>query len=105
MALGYLSMHLTFVSLFLSMRRLGSNFWLAATVLFESCFAFLFGLTVTNWLGVPINMVLLSEGLPFLVVTIGFEKPIVLTKAVLSAALDARRLEPQSANGGSAKTS
>ena len=36
-------------------------------------------------------MVLLSEGLPFLVVTIGFEKPIVLTKAVLSAALNSRR--------------
>ncbi|KAL0256557.1 3-hydroxy-3-methylglutaryl-coenzyme A (HMG-CoA) reductase isozyme [Diplodia seriata] len=97
MALGYLSMHLTFVSLFLSMRRLGSNFWLAATVLFQSVFAFLFGLTVTSKLGVPINMVLLSEGLPFLVVTIGFDKPIVLTKAVLSASLDARRRH--SANG------
>ncbi|GME47027.1 hypothetical protein GTA08_BOTSDO11753 [Neofusicoccum parvum] len=99
MALGYLSMHLTFVSLFLSMRRLGSNFWLAATVLFQSVFAFLFGLTVTTKLGVPINMVLLSEGLPFLVVTIGFDKPIVLTKAVLSASLDARRRH--SANGDS----
>ena len=40
-------------------------------------------------------MVLLSEGLPFLVVTIGFEKSIVLTKAVLSAALDTRRARPQ----------
>ncbi len=83
-------MHLTFVSLFLSMRRMGSNFWLATTVLFSSLFAFLFGLIVTTKLGVPINMVLLSEGLPFLVVTIGFEKPIVLTKAVLSASLNSR---------------
>ncbi|KAF2265469.1 3-hydroxy-3-methylglutaryl-coenzyme A reductase [Lojkania enalia] len=91
MAMGYLAMHLTFVSLFLAMRRLGSNFWLAATVLFQSAFAFLFALAVTVYLGVPINMVLLSEGLPFLVVIIGFEKPIVLTKAVLSASLDARR--------------
>lgn len=90
MVLGYLAMHLTFVSLFLSMRRMGSNFWLAATVLFSSVFSFLFGLIVTTKLGVPINMVLLSEGLPFLVVTIGFEKSIVLTKAVLSAALDHR---------------
>jgi hydroxymethylglutaryl-CoA reductase (NADPH) len=92
MALGYLSMHLTFVSLFLSMRRMGSNFWLATTVLFSSVFSFLFGLVVTMKLGVPINMILLSEGLPFLVVTIGFEKSIVLTKAVLSASLDHRRL-------------
>lgn len=95
MILGYISMHLTFVSLFISMRRLGSNFWLATTVLFSSVFAFLFALIVTLRLGVPINMVLLSEGLPFLVVTIGFEKPIVLTKAVLSASLDRKRMESQ----------
>ena len=84
-------MHLTFVSLFLSMRRMGSNFWLATTVLFSSVFAFLFGLIVTTKLGVPISMVLLSEGLPFLVITIGFEKPIILTQAVLSASLSSRR--------------
>lgn len=91
MVLGYLSMHLTFVSLFMSMRRMGSNYWLATTVLFNSVFAFLFGLVVTTKLGVPINLVLLSEGLPFLVVTIGFEKPIILTQAVLSASVDSRR--------------
>lgn len=93
MSMGYLAMHLTFVSLFLAMRRLGSNFWLATAVLLQSAFAFLFALAVTVYVGVPINMVLLSEGLPFLVVIIGFDKPIVLTKAVLSAALDARRSE------------
>ena len=91
MALGYLSMHLTFISLFLSMKRLGSNAWLAISVLFSSLFAFLFGLATTTKLGVPINMVLLSEGLPFLVVTIGFEKSILLTKAVLSAAYDSKK--------------
>lgn len=95
MVLGYLSMHLTFVSLFLSMRRMGSNFWLAATVLFSSVFSFLFGLIVTTKLGVSINMVLLSEGLPFLVVTIGFEKSITLTKAVLSAALERKPTKTQ----------
>ncbi|KAG0651678.1 3-hydroxy-3-methylglutaryl-coenzyme A reductase [Hyphodiscus hymeniophilus] len=95
MVLGYISMHLTFVSLFVSMRRMGSHFWLFATTLFSSVFAFLFGLIVTTKMGVPINMILLSEGLPFLVVTIGFEKAIVLTKAVLSAALDTRRPQPQ----------
>jgi hydroxymethylglutaryl-CoA reductase (NADPH) len=101
MVLGYISMHLTFVSLFVSMRRMGSNSWLFVTTLFSSVFAFLFGLIVTTKLGVPMNMVLLSEGLPFLVVTIGFEKTIVLTKAVLSAALEARRPQPQdSLKGG-----
>ncbi|EEP76858.1 3-hydroxy-3-methylglutaryl-coenzyme A reductase [Uncinocarpus reesii 1704] len=98
MVLGYLSMHLTFVSLFLSMRRLGSKSWLAATVLISGGFAFLFGLLVTTKLGVPINMVLLSEGLPFLVVFIGFEKPIILTKAVLSASLESSNQRPADTN-------
>lgn len=88
-------MHLTFVSLFLSMRRLGSKFWLAASVLLSGLFAFIFGTLVTTKLGVSINMVLLSEGLPFLVVTVGFEKAIILTKAVLSASVDTKR-QPQS---------
>lgn len=91
MVLGYLSMHLTFVSLFLSMRRMGSNFWLGMSTLFSSCFAFVFGLAVTTKLGVTIGVILLSEGLPFLVVTIGFEKNIVLTRAVLNHATEFRR--------------
>ncbi|KAL9115706.1 MAG: hypothetical protein Q9227_000074 [Pyrenula ochraceoflavens] len=91
---GYLAMHLTFISLFLSMRRLGSNVWLAVCTLFSGLFAFLFGLLVTTKMGVPINIVLLSEGLPFLVVTIGFEKSIVLTKAVLTASSQPRRTAP-----------
>lgn len=95
MVLGYLSMHLTFVSLFMSMRNMGSNAWLASSVLISSVFAFLFGTIVTTKFGVPINLVLLSEGLPFLVVTIGFEKPIILTKAVFSASSSPRRQGPQ----------
>jgi len=106
MVLGYASMHLTFVSLFMSMRHMGSNAWLATTVLISSVFAFLFGLIVTTKFGVPINLVLLSEGLPFLVVTIGFEKPIILTKAVLFASLHSKQREaakpdPDMASGAS----
>ncbi|KAL3958267.1 hypothetical protein ACCO45_006429 [Purpureocillium lilacinum] len=86
MILGYLSMHLTFVSLFLT--------------LFSSVFAFLFGLAVTAKLGVPISVILLSEGLPFLVVTIGFEKNIVLTRAVLSHAIEHRRAQVQETKAG-----
>ncbi|KAG6001319.1 hypothetical protein E4U21_004509 [Claviceps maximensis] len=100
MVLGYLSMHLTFVSLFLSMRRMGSNFWLGMSTLFSSVFAFLFGLAVTTKLGVPISVILLSEGLPFLVVTIGFEKNIVLTRAVLSHAVEHRRTQGREVDPG-----
>ncbi|KAF3932731.1 hypothetical protein ABW19_dt0204816 [Dactylella cylindrospora] len=104
MAFGYLSMHSTFISLFLSMRRLGSNFWLATTVLFSSGFAFLFACFTTHRLGVPINLILLSEGLPFLVVIIGFEKPIILTKAVLEASAAQRRKAIQNQDRTRAQT-
>ncbi|ROV94842.1 hypothetical protein VPNG_09317 [Cytospora leucostoma] len=100
MVLGYISMHLTFVSLFLSMRRMGSNFWLAATTLFSSAFAFMFSLVVVTKLGVPISMVLLSEGLPFLVITIGFEKNITLTRAVLNHSLEHKALQEKNGNKG-----
>ncbi len=103
MVLGYLAMHLTFVSLYMSMKKMGSNFWLCTSVLLSSTFAFLFGLNVTTKLGVPISMILLSEGLPFLVVTIGFEKNIVLTKAVLSHSLERRSDEKSSGTSKSAK--
>lgn len=88
---------------------MGSNYWLATTVLISSLFAFLFGILVTSKLGVAINLILLSEGLPFLVVTIGFEKPIILTKAVLSASLNSRRRDVSlpgtgSNNGNAPKT-
>lgn len=100
MALGYLAMHLTFISMFVSMKRLGSKAWLAVSVLLNSVFAFLFGLVTTTKLGVPINLVLLSEGLPFLVVTIGFEKAIMLTRAVLSASYDTKKKPEQIGSNG-----
>ncbi|KAF4416034.1 3-hydroxy-3-methylglutaryl-coenzyme A reductase, partial [Fusarium austroafricanum] len=100
MLLGYIAMHLTFVSLFLSMRKMGSKFWLGICTIFSSVFAFLFGLVVTTKLGVPISVILLSEGLPFLVVTIGFEKNIVLTRAVMSHAIEHRRLQIQNNKSG-----
>ncbi|KAF5012274.1 hypothetical protein FDECE_1655 [Fusarium decemcellulare] len=92
MALGYILMHLTFVALFVSMRRLGSRFLLATSVLVSSSFAFLFALlTTTEIFHVPITLRLLSEGLPFFVVVIGFEKPILLSQSVFSHAIEHNR--------------
>lgn len=76
------------------MRDLGSKFWLGFTVILSGVFALLFGMTVTTKLGIPLNMVLLSEGLPFLVVTIGYEKPIHLTRAVLAASVNKKARSP-----------
>ncbi|KAL2850236.1 hydroxymethylglutaryl-coenzyme A reductase-domain-containing protein [Aspergillus pseudoustus] len=97
MAAAYIAMHLTFASLFMSMYRMGSRFWLATSVLVSSTFAFLFGLLTTRKLGVPVEVGVLSEGLPFLVITIGFENPIKLTQAVLS---HARKPADRATNAG-----
>lgn len=77
--IAYLAMHYTFISLYISMRRLGSNFWLATSIMLSSTFAFMFAFVTSFYLGVPVSIVTLSEGLPFLVVTIGFGNKIRLT--------------------------
>lgn len=75
-------MHATFVKLFLNARKLGSNFWLASVVLISSCFAFVLALPLAIALGIPVDPVSLSEALPFLVITVGFDKPLRLARAV-----------------------
>lgn len=83
--MAYLAMHYTFISLYLSMRQLGSKFWLATSVLLSSTFAFMFAFVTSFYFGVPVSIVTLSEGLPFLVVTIGFGNKIRLTDVALKA--------------------
>lgn len=75
-------MHATFVKLFLSFRKLGSNFWLAFCVLVTSTFAFILALPIANYLDMPVDPIGLSEALPFLVITVGFDKPLQLARAV-----------------------
>ncbi|KAG5513641.1 hypothetical protein PMAC_000679 [Pneumocystis sp. 'macacae'] len=82
---GYMSMNLLFISLFLNMRTLGSDFWLAAVVLTSGTFAFLFALNIVSYFGDHINPLLLSKKIPFLAVTVGFEKPSLLTRAIMNS--------------------
>lgn len=93
MLIAYLLMHSTFISLYLNMRRLSlslrpqsrsSGWWFATTALVSSCLAFMFALLAAWYLEISVNPVLLGEALPFLVITVGFEKPFVLTRAVFS---------------------
>lgn len=93
MLMAYLLMHSTFISLFLNMRRLSlslrphsrsTGIWLASMALVSSCLAFMFALLGAWYLEITVNPVLLGEALPFLVITVGFEKPFVLTRAVFS---------------------
>lgn len=82
-AAAYLGMYYTFVSLFLSMRNLGSNVFLATSVIFSSSIAFMFAYVTSHFLGVRISMKSLGEGLPFLVITVGFESKISISRLIL----------------------
>ncbi|KAF8271883.1 hydroxymethylglutaryl-coenzyme A reductase-domain-containing protein [Lactarius quietus] len=81
---GYVLMHTTFIRLFLSSRSLGSNFWLTTAILSSSTLSFMVALPVANYLRIPLDPVSLIEALPFLVCTVGFEKPLRLARTVFS---------------------
>lgn len=82
--IGYVLMHATFIRLWLSSRALGSNFWLSTGIWSSSLIAFLFTLPLCRYLNIPLDLIALTEALPFLVCTVGFEKPLRLAKAVLA---------------------
>ncbi|CCH45937.1 3-hydroxy-3-methylglutaryl-CoA reductase [Wickerhamomyces ciferrii] len=82
---AYLAMWYTFISLFIDMRKAGSKFWLGFSTLVSSFFAFLFALyTATEYLDIQIPALSITEGIPFLVATIGFKHKIALTQKLLT---------------------
>ncbi|PLW54053.1 hypothetical protein PCANC_09463 [Puccinia coronata f. sp. avenae] len=83
MLIAYMLMHLTFLNTFRNMAKLGSTFWLGALTVLSAIFAFILALITAHVLGIRINPILLSEALPFLVITVGFDKPYVLAHAIL----------------------
>ncbi|RIB30838.1 hydroxymethylglutaryl-coenzyme A reductase-domain-containing protein [Gigaspora rosea] len=82
---GYMLMTFTFGSLFVNMQKIGSRLILAICVLSNGFFAFMSAFLTIKLFGVTVNPILLSEAIPFLIITVGFEKPFALTKAVLTA--------------------
>ncbi|KAJ3762221.1 hydroxymethylglutaryl-coenzyme A reductase-domain-containing protein [Lentinula raphanica] len=81
---GYVLMHTTFLLLFYRSRRLGSNFWLPSAIFTSSVFALLLSLPIAMWFRIPMDPVALTEALPFLVCTVGFDKPLRLARVVFS---------------------
>ncbi|OCH91254.1 3-hydroxy-3-methylglutaryl-coenzyme A reductase [Obba rivulosa] len=81
---GYILMHVTFLRLFYSSRALGSNFWLTAGIVMSSTIAFILSLPLCRYLGIPLDPIALTEALPFLVCTVGFDKPLRLARAVMA---------------------
>ena len=80
--LGYVLMHTTFYLLISRSRALGSNFWLPCAIMSSSVLALLLSFPIAMALRIPIDPVALTEALPFLVCTVGFDKPLRLARAV-----------------------
>ncbi|KAH7910359.1 hydroxymethylglutaryl-coenzyme A reductase-domain-containing protein [Hygrophoropsis aurantiaca] len=81
---GYVLMHASFIRLFLSSRALGSNFWLSTAIVSSSILAFMLALPLSHYLEIPLDPISLTEALPFLVCTVGFDKPLRLARAVFN---------------------
>lgn len=54
------------------------------SVLVYGAFGFLCSLLTAYLCGITINPIILSEALPFLIITVGFEKPFVLARAIFT---------------------
>ncbi|KAJ2549456.1 3-hydroxy-3-methylglutaryl-coenzyme A (HMG-CoA) reductase isozyme [Coemansia sp. RSA 1933] len=87
----------TFINTFVTMRRYGSQITLALSVIFSGFCAFVFAIVAMRVLGYSINVVLLTEALPFLIICVGFDKYLTLTRAVLLAAYSDRPGQQQQA--------
>ncbi|KAI6032605.1 hydroxymethylglutaryl-coenzyme A reductase-domain-containing protein [Pisolithus orientalis] len=81
---GYILMHASFIRVFLSSRALGSNFWLSTAIVSSSVLALLLALPLSHYLSIPLDPISLTEALPFLVCTVGFDKPLRLARAVFN---------------------
>ncbi len=64
-------MHTTFYLLLVRSRALGSSFWLPLAILSSAVLALLIALPIAMALRIPIDVVALTEALPFLVCTAG----------------------------------
>lgn len=59
---------------------------LGFTVLLSGTFALVVSLVLARFIGgISVNLILLLECIPFLVVTIGFERPFVFSKAIIES--------------------
>ncbi|KAJ6478566.1 hydroxymethylglutaryl-CoA reductase [Mycena vitilis] len=81
---GYSLMHITFFLLVSRSRALGSSFFLPLAILSSSVLALLLTVPIALQLRIPMHPVALTEALPFLVCTVGFDKPLRLARAVFT---------------------
>ena len=84
MVTAYLMMFYTIFGLFNDMRKTGSNFWLSASTVVNSASSLFLALYVTQCiLGKEVSALTLFEGLPFIVVVVGFKHKIKIAQYAL----------------------
>ncbi|CAH7671331.1 3-hydroxy-3-methylglutaryl-coenzyme A reductase [Phakopsora pachyrhizi] len=86
MSMAYLVMHISFFNLFRNMKKLGPRkFGLGFVTIISAIFSFICALVTAHICNIRINPILLSEALPFLVITIGFDKPYILAHSIFTS--------------------
>lgn len=86
--LAYIAMYYSLFKLFLDMKNsTGSKFWLGFASITSSLSALLIALATIKYFGIKVSLLSLSEGIPFIVATVGFDRVVKLASALLSAAL------------------
>ena len=95
-SLAYFAMVYTVASVFVELKKTGSNFTLAFSIIVSSGFALLFALAAaTKLFNSKASLLSMIEGIPFLTATIGFKHKVSITKMVMSASstnLDVRSI-------------
>ncbi|KAJ6524482.1 hydroxymethylglutaryl-coenzyme A reductase-domain-containing protein [Mycena capillaripes] len=94
---GYSLMHVTFFLLISRSRALGSSFFIPLAIVSSSVLAMLLAVSAATFLRIPMHPVALTEALPFLVCTVGFDKPLRLARAVFT---HPRAIRPASTPSG-----
>ncbi|KAJ7711560.1 hydroxymethylglutaryl-coenzyme A reductase-domain-containing protein [Mycena metata] len=94
---GYSLMWITFFLLIARSRALGSTFFIPLAIVSSSVLALLLAVPAALLLRIPMHPVALTEALPFLVCTVGFDKPLRLARAVFT---HPRVLRPASTPSG-----
>lgn len=81
---GWVGMYYTFFRLFVQMRHLGSRTFLFLAAIMSSCLAFASAYAAAVLLNVNVPKIALVQGLPFFVLTVGFNNKYSLAREALS---------------------
>ncbi|KAJ9073608.1 3-hydroxy-3-methylglutaryl-coenzyme A (HMG-CoA) reductase isozyme [Entomophthora muscae] len=80
---GYIMLLFTFAALFMNMRKIGSQLTLPITSIILSMNSLLCSLAILSLCGISVDFIRLTEGIPFMISAIGFQKSCKMFRVVL----------------------